>query len=267
MKINQLILSAFFGIYSVGVFAQNNLPKDVVAVVNGKSISQAVLDQNVNVNKAQGMKDTPELRKALVDELVNRELLAQDARKKKLDSASEVQIQLEQLRQNALAELALTDYFKKNPITENQLKTEYELQVKALGDISTLQQYKVSQILLLDEATAKVAMNRLKKESFDKLAKELSKDQSGSRGGDLGWVLPNQIIPALANVMVNLNKGSISAAPIQTQNGWHILKLDNKRPFKMPSFEESKERVTMSLVQKMRNDYLMQLRKDAKINQ
>lgn len=266
MKINQSICSIFFAVCSMNALAQSSLPKDVAAQVNGKAISQALFDQNIKANLAQGMKDTPELRKVLLDELINRELLAQDASKKGLDATPEVKMQLEQLRHNAVAELALSDFFKKNPINESQLKAEYDAQVKALGDVSAMQQYKLSQILLLDEATAKTAMARLKKESFDKVAKELSKDQSGARGGDLGWVLPNQIIPALANVMVNLNKGAVSATPIQTQNGWHIIKLEDKRAFKIPSFEESKERLQMSLVQKMRNDYLAQLRKDAKIN-
>ena len=78
-------------------------------------------------------------------------------------------------------------------------------------------------------------------------------------------VLPSQILPALANVMVNLNKGSVTVAPIQTQNGWHILKVEDKRAFKVPTYEESKDRVRMGLMQKMRNNYLAQLRKDAKI--
>jgi peptidyl-prolyl cis-trans isomerase C len=146
------------------------------------------------------------------------------------------------------------------------LKTEYELQVKALGEGVTLQQYKLAQILVKDEASAKAVMARLKKESFDKVAKEVSIDESKVRGGDLGWVLPSQILPALANVMVNLNKGSVAVAPIQTSNGWHILKVDDKRAFKVPSFDESKDRVRMGLMQKMRNDYITQLRNDAKIN-
>ncbi len=242
-----------------------SLPKGAVAVVNGKNISEALFEQNIKANLAQGLKDSSELRATLLNELINRELMAQDASKKSLDSGSEFKLQLEQLRHNLLAELALNDFFTKNPIKEEQLKTEYDLQVKALGDGVNLQQYKLAQILVADEATAKTVIARLKKDSFDKVAKDLSIDESKVRGGDLGWVLPSQILPALANVMVNLNKGSVTVAPIQTQNGWHILRVEDKRAFKVPSYEESKDRVRMGLIQKMRNEYLAQLRKDAKI--
>lgn len=253
-------------LFSSIVVAQSTLPKGVAAVVNGKQISEALLEQNVKDNVAQGVKDSPELRRALVTELVNRELLSQDANKKGLDSNAEVKLQLEQLRQNFLADLALNEYFSKNPVKEEQLKAEYDLQLKSLGDVSGLQQYKLSQILLADEASAKKALLRLKKESFDKVAKEVSIDETKSRGGEIGWVLPNQILPALANVMVNLGKGSVSVMPIQTPNGWHIIKVEDKRAFKAPSYEESKNRIMVAITQKMRNEYIAQLRKDAKIN-
>ncbi len=260
------VLTSFLTLSSVA-YAQDSLPKGAVAVVNKQVISQALLEQNVKVNLAQGLTDSPELRKALIDELINRELLAQDAGKKNLANNPEVQLQLEQLRKNLLAELALNDFLKNKTITEDQLKKEYDSQLKALGDTSNLQQYKLRQILTRTEADARTAMNRLKKESFEKVAQELSIDTSRERGGDLGWVLPNQIIPVISNVMVNLNKGSTSINPIQSPNGWHIIKVDDKRAFKVPSFDESKERLRAGMMQQMRVEYVQQLRKEAKIQQ
>lgn len=260
------IFTLFFFTVITTVHAQANLPKGAVAVVNGKQISETLLEQNVRNNVSQGVKDSPELRQALVAELVNRELLAQDAAKKSLDSSADAKLQFDQLKQNFLADLALKEYFSKIQITEEQLKTEYDAQLKVLGDASSLQQYKLYQILLADEESAKKAIARLKRESFDKVAKDLSIDEAKNRGGEIGWVLPNQVLPAISNVMVNLAKGSVSVAPIQSPNGWHIIKIEDKRSFKVPSFEESKDRVRVALIQKMRNDYIMQLRKDAKIN-
>jgi peptidyl-prolyl cis-trans isomerase C len=245
--------------------AQVSLPKDVVAIVNGKQISAKLLDQNIKANTAQGLNDSQELRKALTDELINRELLAQAAQKKNLHNDPEVQLQLEQLQKNLLADLATNDYLKNKSITEDQLKSEYQLQIQALGDTRSMQQYKIRQILLSNESDARTVLNRLKKESFEKVAQEVSIDTSRDRGGDLGWVLPNQVIPIISNVMVNLNKGNISQAPIQTNNGWHIIRVDDKRPFKVPAYEESKDRVRISLLQKMRAEYIAQLRQDAKI--
>ncbi|MBU3541660.1 peptidylprolyl isomerase [Polynucleobacter sp. MWH-Loch1C5] len=259
-----LVLAATF--FSISLHAQS-LPKGSVAVVNGKNLTEALLEQNVKANLAQGLADSPELRKALTEELVNRELLAQDATKKNLHNTADVQLQLEQVRRNLLAELALNEFLKNKTITDEQLKKEYEAQIKALGDTSNLQQYKIRQILSRTEADARTAMNRLKKEAFEKVAQEVSIDSSRERGGDLGWVLPNQIIPVISNVMVNLNKGSTSIAPIQSPNGWHIIKVEDKRAFKVPSFEDSKERLRASMMQQMRIEYVQQLRKDAKIQQ
>jgi peptidyl-prolyl cis-trans isomerase C len=256
-----------FSLVMLSSHAQSQLPKDTVAVVNGKNLSTGLLEQNVQTNLAQGLTDSPELRKALVDELINRELLAQDALKKDLDNDPMVKLQFDQLRKNLLADLAFNHYVNKQTITEEQLKQEYDSQVKSLGNSTNLQQYKVSQVLLPSREKAIEAMQRLKKEPFDKVAKELSIDASKANGGDIGWVLPNQIIPAIANVIVNMNKGAVSANPIQTNAGWHIVKLDDKRPFKIPNYADSKERIKMSLLHKMRYDYIQELRKSAKIIQ
>ena len=247
------------------VMAQSSLPKDVVAVVNGKNISAAVLEKSVQATVSKGVKDSPELRAGLLSELINRELLVQDSIKKNLDDDAEFKSQLEQVRQNLLADLVLNKHLAKNPINDQQLKAEYDSQVRALGDSSELQQYKIRQILVSKESDARQALNRLKKESFEKVAKEVSIDASRDNGGDLGWVLPNQVIPSISNVMVNLNKGSTSQAPIRTNSGWHIIRVEDKRAFKVPSYEESKERVRVSLLQKMRAEYIAQLRKEAKI--
>ncbi len=261
----KLVLAGLTCFLALSAQAQSNLPKDVVAIVNGKQITTKLLEQNVKVNTAQGLSDSPELRKALTDELINREVLAQAAQKKNLHTDAEVQLQLEQLQKNLLADLAINDFLKNKSVAEEQLKAEYQSQIQVLGDTSNLQQYKIRQILLSKESDARNVMNRLKKESFEKVAQEVSIDSSRERGGDLGWVLPNQLIPAISNVMVNLNKGNTSLAPIQTNNGWHIIRVDDKRAFKVPTYEESKERVRISLLQKMRAEYIAQLRKEAKI--
>ena len=81
----------------------------------------------------------------------------------------------------------------------------------------------------------------------------------------MGWVLPAQIFPALGTVMVNLKEGTFSALPIQTQNGWYIIKVDEKRPFKIPTFEESKTVLTQTLIQLQRQNYIKDLVKSANI--
>ena len=100
-----------------------------------------------------------------------------------------------------------------------------------------------------------------------KLATETSLDPSKKDGGNVGWVVPAQILPAISNVMVNLAKGALAAAPIQTPAGWNILKLEETRPFKAPTFDEDKNDIRQMLVQKQRFDYVKKLRENAKVVQ
>ncbi len=240
-------------------------PAGSMAAVNGVAIPEALLEQNVRANLAQGQKDSPELRQVLRDELINREILAQEAARLGLDKTPDAQSQWLQLRQTFLVELLLNDYMKRNPITDAQIKAEYDQQLAAMNGA---EQYKISLIVLPTEEEAKAILARLRKgEAFAKVAAEKSIDPSKKDGGSIGWVVPGQILPAIANVMVNLSKGGLVAAPIQTQAGWNILKLEDKRPFKAPTLDESKNEIRQLLVQKQRFDYVKKLRDTAKVTQ
>ena len=240
-------------------------PPGAFATVNGVPVPQSLIDTNVKVNVAQGQKDSPELRQVIQNELVNREILAQESTRLGLDKTIEAQAQWAQVRQTFLVELLLNDYMVRNPIPEAALKTEYERQMVQLKD---QQQYRLSLIVTSTEEQAKAVLARLRKgEAFAKLATETSLDPSKKDGGNVGWVLPAQILPAISNVMVNLAKGALAAAPIQTPAGWNILKLEETRPFKAPTFDEAKNDIRQMLVQKQRFDYVKKLRENAKVVQ
>jgi peptidyl-prolyl cis-trans isomerase C len=220
------------------VYAQS-----VVATVNGAAIPAALLEQIVKNNANQDVKDTPELRQVIRNELIVRELLT--------------------LRHNYLAELLLADHLKKNPISDEDVRKEYERQSK---ELTGAQQYKISDIALANEADAKVAQARLKKgERFEVVARDMSIDGSKDKGGDLGWLLAEQIVPLISNVVVNLPKGTTAAAPIQTPTGWHLIRLDDKRPYTIPRFEEAKEVIRQGLLQQKRANFINQIQAQAKI--
>ena len=240
-------------------------PASAVASVNGVAIPQALLDTNVRVNIAQGQRDTPELRQAIRDELVNREVLAQESARLGLDKTADAQAQWAQVRQTFMVEILLNDYARRNPITEDALKAEFDRQIVAMKDE---QQYRVSLIVTATEPEAKAILARLKKgEAFAKLASELSIDPSKKNAGEVGWVVAAQILPAISNVMVNLTKGSLSVAPIQTPAGWNIIKLEDKRAFVAPSYDLAKNDIRQMLLQKQRFDYVKTLRDKAKVVQ
>ena len=161
----------------------------------------------------------------------------------------------------------LENYFQKNPITDAKLREEYDRQRKLIGDGASSNQFRISQIIVSNETDALDLTRRIQKgELFGKLAQEYSIDQaSKANGGQLGWVLPGQVVPPVANVMVNLNKGAVANAPIQTQGGWVILKVDDKRPFKLPTFDEAKPQLRQAVIQQYLTETVKKLRESAKI--
>ena len=234
-----------------------------LATVNGVVIPTTLLEQNVQANVARGQRDTPELRQLLKDELINREILAQEAAKLGLDKTAEAKIQLAQMRQTLMVELLLNDLLKKNPITDIKIKAEYDRRV---GILKSEQEYKIGLIVLPTEEEAKAILVRLNKgESFEKIATEKSIDPSKAKGGEVGWVLPMQILPAISNVMVNLKKGTLAVAPIRTQAGWNIIKVADQRVYQAPGLNEAKNEIRQSLEQQQRADFVKRLRNGAKV--
>ena len=129
------------------------------------------------------------------------------------------------------------------------------------------EQFLVRHIVLETEAQALDALKSVRAGAdFANLAKDKSLDNSKQNGGSLGWLLPNQLIAPLANVVVNLNKGAVSAAPIATPVGWQLIKLEDKRKFQPPSFEDSKPLLLRSLQTNQQNEYVQKLVKAAKVD-
>jgi peptidyl-prolyl cis-trans isomerase C len=242
---------------------------EFVATVNGAPISKGLLELNLKGAIAQGQKDSLELRQNVKEELINRELIAQAAIKEGLEKDIDLADQVAQLKQNLLLQAYLDDHFKRDPITDTKLREEYNKQKKLMGDSSTATQYKVSQIIVSTESEALIVIARAQKgESFAKLAKDLSTDvATKEQGGAIGWILPHQILRPIADVMVNLNKGAVNNSPIQIQGGWVIIKVEDKRTMKIPSFEESKSQLRQALVQQYLQETVKKLRESAKIIQ
>jgi peptidyl-prolyl cis-trans isomerase C len=242
---------------------------DFVASVNGTAITQGLFNLTIRALVNQGQADSPELRQAVKNDLINKELVAQEATRLGLANSIDFPDQITQLRQNLLLQAFLENHFKKNPITDAQLREEYDRQRKLMGDTSNAFQYRVSQIVVSTETDAMDLIRRLQKgELFGRLAQEFSLDTaSKSQGGSLGWMMTGQVIPAVASVLPTMVKGAITPKPIQTPAGWVILKLDDKRAFKIPTFEESKPQLQQALVQQYLGQAIQGLRTNAKIVQ
>jgi len=236
---------------------------DPLAKVNGVTIPQSRADILLKEMAAQGRPDTPEMRDAIKQELVNREIVAQEAIKKGLHKRPEVAMQIDLQRQAVLINAYLQDYIKANPVSDDAVKKEYERVKESAGG----REFKVRHILVESEDEAKQIIAQIRKGgSFDKIAAEKSKDQgSKGRGGDLDWATPARYVPAFGQAITKLKKGQMTDAPVQTQFGWHIIRVDDERPSKFPSLEEAKPQIEQQMRQQTVNKAFTDLRAKAKI--
>lgn len=248
-----------------GTAAKPAAPAGAVAIVNGTPISQARFDFLLKQALAQGQPDTAELRKSIRENLIVQEMAAQEAAKQGLDKNAEVANQLEMARQNVLVRAYLQEYIKTHPISDNDLKAEYDKIKAQMGD----KEYKAQHILVDNEAEAKAIIAQLKKGAkFEKLAGEKSKDPgSKSRGGDLGWNSPATFVKPFADAMVKLQKGQYTTEPVQTPFGWHVIKLEDSRALQAPPFEQVKNNLAQRMQQQQVEKAVAELKAKAKIEE
>jgi len=245
---------------------QSGLPINVAASVNGALITNDMVEQGIRAAISQGQKESPKLRSAVIEKFVEVLLLSQQAEKDGLANSEKANTQLAMIRQNYLADLELSTYMAQNPITDADVQAEYNREIASLGPQGMIVEYKVSDIAVATEADAQAALVRIKKgESFDKVAKSVSLAPNKVQGGAVGWIQAGQIAPQLASVLVTLSKGQVSPAPIQMQQGWYLIKLEDKKSSKPPSFEQAKPAIRAGMTQRKQFEFLSQLAKDAKI--
>lgn len=235
----------------------------VLAQVNDFEIPCTWQEQVVRNNLLQNLPDTEDNRVAIKNELVAREVLSQKALELGLETSEAFLSQMALFRQMTLAEMAVQDHFKKNPITEEDVQKDYERQVGLLKEAS---EYRVSSIVVLSQEEALAALQRLNAgEAFAVVAQDVSIESSKAMGGDLGWLLPHQIIPLVANVVVNLQPGALVTAPIQSEWGWHLVRLEAIRPYVIPPLAVARDRVREGLAQQQRAIYIQQRIAQARI--
>ena len=234
------------------------------ATVNGKAISQSTVDNIVRQAASQGRPDTPETRKAIIDQLALQMVVADEAAKKGLDKSPDVVDQLDSMKQSVLANAYVRDYLKNNPVTDEMLKAEYDrIKASVSGN-----QYKARHILVEKEAEAKDIIARLKKDpsAFAKLATERSKDPgSKPAGGDLGWFDPSQMVPEFGDAVAKLEKGKFTEVPVKTQFGYHVILLEDTKPVEAPSLDDVKPQLTQQVQQQNLRKQLDSLKASAKI--
>ncbi len=238
------------------VHAQN------VAVVNGKAIPTARVDAMVKQMVQQGQKDSPEMRSMIKDELINREVLAQEADRQGIASRPEVKNQIDLARQSIMIRALAQEFLAKNPVKDEDMKAEYDkFKAQSAG-----KEYRARHILVEKEDEAKAIIGKLKGGAkFEELAKASKDPGSANQGGELGWAPPDAFVKPFSEAMVGLKAGEFTQTPVQTQFGFHVIRLEETRDAQVPGFDEVKGQIAESLQQQKLQNFQQDLKKKAKI--
>jgi peptidyl-prolyl cis-trans isomerase C len=251
------LLLALIAVSAAPAFAQN------LAVVNGKAIPTSRVEEAVKQVVASGQgQDSPQLRAAIKEEMIAREVLMQEAIKQGYDKKPEVRQALDNARQAIVVNQLARDYITKNPVTDAEIKAEYDKFKAQTGD----KEYHVRHILLDTEADANAVIAKIKGGAkFEELAKQSKDTGTANNGGDLDWATPSSFPPEFAAGFTGLQKGAVTDKPVKTANGFHVIKLDDTRPAKLPSLDEVKPQIADALAQQKLQAYRDQMVKKAKV--
>jgi len=237
-------------------------PSSRIATVNGIAIPKSRVDAIIRERAQQGMPDNEDMRKAIRDELINREIIVQEANRRGMTKSADIQSQIDMARQAVVVRAFLQEFVKTHQVSDADVKAEYE---KVKGQMGS-KEYKARHVLVEKEAEAKDIVAKLKKgEKFEELAKVSKDPGSKDRGGDLDWNTPASYVKPFSDAMVKLEKGKYTEAPVQTQFGFHVIQLDDVRDVKFPSFDEVKAGLQQRLQQQQLEKAVADLRAKAKV--
>lgn len=234
-----------------------------VATVNGVAIPQQRGALLMRERAQQGQQDTPQLRAAVRDELVNREIISQEAARSGLTRNAELMNELELVRQTVIVQAFLREYIRSHPITDAEMQKEYDQIKSELGT----REYKARHILVSSEEEAKGLIAELKKGgNFAELAKKNTQDQgTKEKGGDLDWQSPGSFDKDFSNMMIKLAKGKYTETPVKTRFGFHVIQLDDVRDAKHPPFAEVKNNLSQRVQRTRIEKLIAELRAKAKV--
>jgi len=233
-----------------------------VAVVNNKPIPKAREDAWVKELTKQGQKDTPELRKMVKERLIQNEVLLQEATKRGIPEQADVKFMLDIQRQNTLIQALLRDEMTKHPVTDAEVQAEYDKQKSMVGS----KEYRARHILVENQAEATAIVDQLKKGAkFEELAKKSKDTGSAANGGDLDWAAPDAYVKPFSDALQKLKKGEMTETPVQTQFGWHVIRLDDVRDTQFPPLEQVAPQIRESMQQQKAQAFVQNLTKNAKV--
>lgn len=264
-----LLIAAAVVALSPAAYAQKQAAKTaddpVVARVNGQPIHRsAVLDFYNQLPPQMAQIPLEQILPGIINELAARRLLSDAAEKAKLGDNADVKKQLQSAREQVLQQ-AYLDRKVKEDVTEAKLKARYDELIKQQP---AQEEVHARHILVSSEADAKAALDEVKKGAdFTEVSKKRSTGPTAATGGDLGFFTKDKMVPAFAEAAFKLQPGQVTEAPVQTQFGWHIIKVEARRKSEPPKFEEVRGQVHEMMTGEVVEKVVADLRKGAKIEQ
>ena len=216
-----------------------------VASINGQIVPKSRLEALAQQVVKSGQQVTPEIQTQLREEVIAREIFMQEAEKQNMGAGDDYKTQMELMRQTIMIRALFAEFAKKSAVTDAEMKVEYDKFVAANGG----KEFKARHILVEKEDEAKAIIAALKKGGkFEDIAKKQSKDSgSGAKGGDLDWANPGSYVPEFSAALVKLQKGQLTDTPVKTQFGYHVIRLDDIRDAKLPTFDEVKPQIAKKM--------------------
>lgn len=235
----------------------------VLAVVNGDEVTESQLKIAALQSKVEFNTITATQKDALIEALVNRQLVLQAALKENFDKDPDVASRVKALTDSYIAANYLAKVAEGFKIDEPAMQAYYDKNV--LADMP--KEYKARHILVKTEEEAKNIIKEIEAGAdFSKLAKEKSTDTgSAAKSGDLGWFTAQNMVPPFSQAIAKMKKGELNKTPIQSQFGWHVIKLDDQREMTAPKFADVKQEIEKVMIKDQLNQYLTDLNSKAKI--
>ena len=264
-------MKAYFlvaGVVLAGAIATPALPQSAssdagkAVTVNGKAIPKSRVDFLMKQQAAQGAPDNEQVRSAVLDRLINIEVVVQEAERRGVAKNAEVRSQLELARQQIIFQAYLQDHLKSHPVKDEAARAEYNKVKAQRGD----KEYKAHHILVDKETDAKDVIEQLKKGAkFEDLAKQSTDIGSREKGGELDWQPASTYVKPFADALAKLEKGKTTESPVRSQFGWHVIRLDDVRPTQFPAFDDVKQQIVGMLQNQEVEKLVKGLRAKAKV--
>ncbi len=252
-----VVAAAVLTTLSMGASAQN------IAIVNGKAVPKTRMEALAQQVARSGRPITPDVEAQIKEEVIAREIFMQEAQKRGLDATDDFKAQIELAKQTILIRELFSKFQETNAVSDADIQAEYDKFVAANGG----KEYRARHILVETEAQANAILASLKKNGkFEDIAKKQSKDPgSGANGGDLDWAAAGNYVKDFSDAMVALKKGETSTAPVKSQFGFHIIRLDDVREAQLPKLEDVKPQIAQQLQQQRMANFQQELRAKAKV--